>query len=323
MNIYRFLLFDHTYSKPLDSELISFLNLNLSISAWSPSSPTDLVIEALLSGEISSVGNHMFTVKDSVSHNLDKWCHLWRHFQCKGHLPLSHWNGKLYVIKCVHQYRRYILQMVSTSERNVYLLIKKRTNPPKIIFMVWEWFLQICHLDFLDSLLKSSLPTRIIVYFHLFKTLHDNSSPRQDLEKVKENGWNVYVQLRIDIKVLRSQCSTTSKEYIIYFWIYFACIILIGEWVIKLLTPTDTDNIWHSSTQSQILPMYQLLQALLLQFITLSEHSMHYLPNTSHPKNPEAPLLWYTWLRCPLPCHKKGVFPCSSQSESWLFWNQE
>lgn len=64
----------------------------------------------------------------------------------------------------------------------------------------------------LDSLLKSSLRTKIIVYFYLFKTLHDNGSPRQDLENVKENGWNVYVQLRIDNKVLRSQCSKTSKK---------------------------------------------------------------------------------------------------------------
>lgn len=169
-------------------KLISFLNLYLSSSTWSPSSATDLVIEALLSGEISSVGNHMFTVKDSVSHNLDMGGHLWRHFHCKGHLPLSHWNSKLYVIKCFHQYRWYFLQMVSMSERNFYLLIK---------WMVWEWFLQIWHYDLLDSLLKPSLPTRIIVYFHFFKTLHDNGSPRQDLENVKKNGWNVYFQLRI------------------------------------------------------------------------------------------------------------------------------
>lgn len=94
------------------------------------------------------------------------------------------------------------------------------------------------------------------------------------------------------------------------------------EWVIKHLTPTDTDNNWCILTPSQILPnIYQLFRALLLQFITLSACSMHYLPNTSHPKHPEAPLLWNTWLRYLLPCHKKGVFPCSSQSVSWLFLN--
>ena len=55
---------------------------------------TDLVTEAFLSCEVSTVGDHRLTGKDGVSHHPNTWGDLWRYLQLKGNLAFSHWNRK-------------------------------------------------------------------------------------------------------------------------------------------------------------------------------------------------------------------------------------
>lgn len=54
---------------------------------------TDLITEASFCRELSIVSNHILTGEDSVSHNLDYWCHVWRHAYLKGHFSFIHWKN--------------------------------------------------------------------------------------------------------------------------------------------------------------------------------------------------------------------------------------
>lgn len=146
---------------------------------------TDLVAEAFLCGEVSTVCNHSFTGEDGVSHNLDDWCYLWRRLQCKGHLALSHWNSKLSVmIQCINQHNTHRRQITSTG---IHVKNSPCPSPPSVILslfiMTQNWNESgpnksdsVATGCLLKSWFKQSLSTMIILHVHLFKSLRDNGS---------------------------------------------------------------------------------------------------------------------------------------------------